>query len=239
MRRMTRMDARTKRKINWPRILLYLLGMLFLAVGLTLNTRVTLGVSAIISVPFCAAELEGVSIGDATLVLYIVFIAIEVLLHLLRKTPDWKRVVLLDVLQLPLGLVFTRFMNLFSAIIPLFETAYDGSFWGSIWARLILMLAAITLTGTGAALTLRMRLIPNPGDGIVQTLADFFSKKVGTMKNIVDLCCVAVSAAVSLCFDRCIIGIGIGTVMAALLTGRVVALVNRLGGSWMDAVREK
>ena len=236
---MTRMDRETKRKINWPRILLYLLGMLLLAVGLTLNTRVTLGVSAIISVPYCAAELAGVSIGDATLVLYVVFIGVEVLLHLLRKAPDRKRVVLFDVLQLPLGLVFTRFMNLFSAIIPLFERDFAGSFWGSLWVRLCLMLLAITLTGTGAALTLRMRLIPNPGDGIVQTLADFFSKKVGTMKNIVDLCCVAVSAAVALCFARRIIGIGIGTVMAALLTGRVVALVNRLCGDRLDVVRAK
>ena len=209
------------------RIALYLLGMLSLSVSLTLNTKVTLGVSSIISVAHCVSVLTGCSIGDTTLLWYILLIAAQIVLHLRRKAPNWKQVIAFDLLQLPVSLVFTRFMNLFADAIPVFETAYPGTFWGGIAGRLCLLVLAIVLTGIGAALTLNMRLIPNPGDGIVQAIADYFRKPMGTAKNLTDLCCVALTAAVSLCFAHKIIGIGVGTLLAALGTGRVIALFNR------------
>lgn len=214
--------------------LLYVLGMLILAVGLTLSTKATLGVSPIISIAYCVSELSGVSIGDTTLLLYVVLIAVQVALHSLRKTQKWKQTVLFDLLQLPVSIAFTRFMNLVSSIVPVFEGAYAGSFWGSLYGRVCLLLLAILLTGIGAAITLRMRLVPNPGDGIVQAIADFCSIPVGRTKNYVDLCCLLLSAAISLCFARRLLGIGIGTVLAALGTGRVIALFNKLFAARLD-----
>ena len=215
---------------------LYLLGMLLLAVSLTLNTKLTLGVSSIISVAHCVSVLSGYSIGDTTLVWFCLLIAVQIALHLIRKAPNWKQVILFDVLQLPVSLIFTRFMNLFSDVIPVFAEAYPGSFWGGIGGRLILLALAITLTGIGAALTLDMRLIPNPGDGIVQAIADFFSKPTGTAKNLTDICCVTLAAVISLCFTGKIIGIGAGTLLAALTTGRVLALFNRLFGERLKSL---
>lgn len=216
--------------------LLYLLGMAVLALGLTLNTKATLGVSAIISIAYCASELSGVSIGDTTLLLYSAFILVQVVLHFIRKAPDWKRAVLFDLLQLPVSLVFTRFMNLVSSAVPVFELTCAGSFWGSLYGRLCILLLAIVLTGIGAGLTLKMRLVPNPGDGIVQAISDYCSLPVGRTKNYVDLCCTAVTAVVSLCFSGRLLGIGVGTVLAALGTGRVIALFNGMIGTRLDRV---
>ena len=230
------MTDRKRLKTLYVRIALYLLGMLILAVSLTLNTKLTLGVSSIISVAHCVSVLSGYSIGDTTLAWFILLIVIQIVLHLIRKAPNWKQIILFDVLQLPLSLVFTRFMNLFSDRIPVFETVYAGTFWGGIWGRLCLLVLAIVLTGVGAALTLNMRLIPNPGDGIVQAIADYFSKPMGTAKNITDICCVALSAVISLCFARKIIGIGLGTLLAALTTGRVIALFNHFFAARLQAL---
>lgn len=134
-------------------------------------------------------------------------------LHCIRRGERPLAVVLgLDALQLPLSLAFTRFMNLFSAWIP----APAG------------LAAGIILTGIGAAMSLDMRLIPNPGDGIVQALADCFKKPVGLTKNLFDLFCIGVTAAISLIFAHRLIGIGFGTVAAMLGVGRVIALFNRL-----------
>ena len=77
-------------------------------------------------------------------------------------------------------------------------------------------------------MSLDMRLIPNPGDGIVQALADCFKKPVGLTKNLFDLFCIGVTAAISLIFAHRLIGIGFGTVAAMLGVGRVIALFNRL-----------
>ncbi len=65
--------------------------------------------------------------------------------------------------MLPLSLVFTRFMNLFKAVIP-YEHGY-------LPTDLLVLLAGIVLTGIGAAMTVDMQLIPNSGDGIVNSIA--------------------------------------------------------------------
>lgn len=106
----------------------YLLGLLILAMGLTLNTKAGLGVSAIISVSSSISEVFGYSFGNTTLGLYSAFIAIEIILHIIRDRRyekntaealknagrrNRKLVLLMDLLQLPLSIVFTRFLNLF------------------------------------------------------------------------------------------------------------------------------
>ena len=208
------------------RILGYVIGMVILAVGLTLNTKVTLGVSPIISVSFVISEIMGLNFGDMTFVWYGIFILMEILIHLIEKASDKKKKLMMDVLQFPVSLIFTRFMNLFSLCIPVFEEKYVGTFFGSVIWRVEMLVVAILLTGFGAALSLDMRLIPNPGDGVVQTISDWIGKPLGTVKNIFDISCVAIAVAFSLIFNGRIIGVGIGTVCAMLGVGRVVAFVN-------------
>ena len=66
-----------KQGIRW---LLYTLGMLVLALGLTLNTKTGLGVSPIISVAFGVSEIWGLNFGDVTFLLYGLFVAGQIAL---------------------------------------------------------------------------------------------------------------------------------------------------------------
>ena len=178
------------------RVFFYVLGLLVMALGITLNTKSGLGVSPIISVSYSVSDICNFNFGNATFVLYGTFIITEMVVHLLHhkkvvaleENPSsrLKLVLLLDLLQFPLSLVFTRFMNLFAAVIPDFQTAYPDSFAGSFWARLIVLLIAIVFTGIGAAMSLDMRLIPNPADGLVQAIADLSGKTLGFIKNCFD-----------------------------------------------------
>lgn len=63
------------------RLMIYLSGLLILALGLTLNTKAGLGVSAIISVSYCISLVLQLNFGDVTLGLYVVFVIIEMILH--------------------------------------------------------------------------------------------------------------------------------------------------------------
>lgn len=210
------------------RILLYALGMVTLALGITLNTKVSLGVSPIVSVAYCMSEIFHWGFGNATFLWYSIFVAVEIVLILLKRDEAWKRKLISALLQLPLSLVFTRFMNLFSDVIPVFQEAYPDSFPGSFAGRFLLLLLAVVLTGVGAALSLDMQIVPNPGEGIVQAFVDFTGKKTGTVKNLLDLSCVLISLCVGLLVTRGLLGIGVGTVIAALGVGRVVALFQHL-----------
>lgn len=87
---------------------------------------------------------------------------------------------------------------------------------------------AIICTGVGAAMSLSMQFVPNPGDGIVQALAGKFNKSVGLTKNVFDCLSVCITLCISLIFAHTILGIGIGTVIAVLGVGRVIALFHHM-----------
>ena len=64
-----------------------------------------------------------------------------------------------DLLQIPLSILFTRFMNLFNEVITIhFE---------HFWQNMLLLILAVILTGIGAAMSVDMKLVPTPGDGIL------------------------------------------------------------------------
>lgn len=222
------------------RIFFYLLGLLVLALGLTLNTKTGLGVSPIISVAYSISTIFDRNFGNMTLALYSIFVIIEMILHLLRSRravrsaegplvhanrTDRKLTLLMDFLQIPLSLIFTRFLNVFSAVIPDFygegkEAASDMA------VRLFFLVIAIMLTGIGAAMSLNMRIIPNPGDGIVQAIADCIHKSVGFTKNCFDLVNISITITVSFLFAGHLVGIGIGTILAMIGVGRTIAVFN-------------
>ena len=229
-----------KSKENRYRALIYIIGLLILAMGLTLNTKAGLGVSPIISIAYAASQMTGQNFGNTTLILYTVFVVIEMLLHGRRirrqkktesavlqhaQKTDAKLIFLMDFLQIPLSIVFTRFLNVFSAVIP--DIDAEGKNAAVLFGiRLAVLALALFFTGVGAALSLNMRIVPNPGDGIVQAIADECHKSVGFIKNCVDVTCVATTIISSLVFSGKLYGVGIGTIIAMIAVGRIIATFN-------------
>lgn len=212
------------------RVCAYLLGLTVLAAALTLYTKTGLGVSSILSLPYVISELWGLRFADVTFGFYSLFALVQVAIHLFGGDSGRGRRVLFDLLQLPLSLLFTRVMDLVSAWVPLLPEQ-EGLF-GTFPARIAVLALAVVLTGVGAATTLNMRLIPNPSDGIVQTLSDALGRRVGTVKNCFDAGCVCAALVLGLAVKGTVVGIGLGTLVAALCIGRVIALYNRhLGGA--------
>ena len=191
----------------------YLLGMVLLALGLTLNTKTGLGASAIVSVPFTVSQATGLNFGNLTLVVYCLFVVAQFIIK--GKNRQW-----IDVLQVPLSIVFARFMNLFAGVIP-----YKN---GNLPADLALLVVAIIFTGVGAAMTVAMQLIPNPGDGIVGTISRISGKELGFCKNCFDLGCVTISLLIGFCFGNLLLGVGLGTLISMVGVGRAIAAFNYL-----------
>ncbi|MEM5781229.1 MAG: hypothetical protein AAGU02_08770, partial [Lawsonibacter sp.] len=78
---------------------LYALGVLLLAVGISLNTKTGLGVPPILSVVYSVSGIWNLNFGVVNFVLYCGFVGAELLL--LRRV--WG----IDLLQLPFSLVFS------------------------------------------------------------------------------------------------------------------------------------
>ena len=199
------------------RLLSYGLGIVILALGITLNTKTGLGVSALVSIAYTVANAWNLNFALMTFLLYTCFALIEVGLKW-GFLPPLRKVIWKDLLQIPFSLAFSLLLNVFGGIIPVAE---------HVGAQIVMLVLAIVCTGIGAAMIVDMHLIPNPADGLAQTLGMVTKKGMGLGKNLLDCSCVGISAVIGLVARGRLIGIGIGTIAAMIGVGRVVALFNR------------
>ena len=192
----------------------YLLGLISLAFGIALSIKTSLGISPISSVAFSISEIWHINLGVMNFLVYAVFVAAQFIMR-------GKNSRILDLLQLLVSFIFSWALN--QLVNWIGYHAADHGFW----ANFALLLVAIVFIGIGVSASVKMQLIPNPGDGIVQAFAERMNWEQGFAKNVFDIGCVCITTAMGLIFAGKPIGIGVGTVAAMLGVGRVVALTNR------------
>lgn len=195
------------------RVLFYGIGIFILALGVTLNTKTGLGVSPLISVPYSVSAFTGINVGNTTFVYYCIVTVLQLIIR--GKNRKWS-----DLLQIPFSVIFTRFMNLFSALLD-FHPQHFGQ-------QLIILFFAVVFTGIGVVLSVNMKLIPNPCDGFVQMAGELSGKGMGFAKNVFDITNVFVAFLIGIFSGHFLVGIGLGTVVTMLGVGRIIALVNHL-----------
>lgn len=198
------------------RFVIYGIGILILALGITLNTKTGLGVSALVSIAYTVAGAWNLNFAFMTFLLYTCFVIIEMLLKYIFL-PKLRKGLWSDLLQIPFSLAFSLLLNLYGNVLPVAE---------SVGMQIILLAAAVVCTGVGAAMIVDMRLIPNPADGLAQTIGLVFGRGMGFGKNVLDCSCVGISVLIGILARGRLIGIGIGTIVAMIAVGRVVALFN-------------
>lgn len=219
------MNMNLNHKKQIARITVYIIGMIVLAMGLTLNAQTHLGVAPVMSIPYSLSVIYDKDYGNVTLAVYVIFVLIEILIHLYLK---YYKFIIVDVFQIAFSLVFTRFLDLFNAVCPDFQVDLGGTIWGSIPIRITFLGLGIVLTGVGAAMMLNARIIPNPADGLVQAFSDLTGKDIGLVKNCLDAVCVVITCVMSFSLSGSLVGIGIGTLLSLIGVGRVIAIYNRL-----------
>ena len=201
--------------VRW---LIYVAGMSVQGLGLYLNARCGLGTSALLGVAYVLGLFWNVSFGDATKIIFAVYIAAQFVVR------GWKGKQWRDLLQLPVAIFVGEVFNLRDVVFPI-ELVMSS------WAlRIIVLLCAVTFNGIGATLAVNMRLIPSPGDGIVQALADRTGLEMGKMKRIADCTLVVVAAILSFALFGRLEGVGIGTIVAMFAVGKIISFCNKLFG---------
>lgn len=209
----------SKNKCWLWRVLFYSVGLVVLSIGITLNTKSNLGVSPIISIPFSIANILNLNFAAMTFIVYAVFVLIQFIIK--GKNRDLK-----DILQIPFSLLFSVLINYFGEI---FNFNYT-----TIWQNLLLLFVAIIVTAIGASMTVNMKLVPNPADGLAQAIGDILKKGLGFGKNALDITCVVTTCIIGIVLTGKIFAIGIGTLIAMIGVGRVIAVFNFIFKDKMD-----
>lgn len=209
-----------KKQRVW-RFVVYLAGLMTLALGLSLTAKSGLGASALSSPAYFASQVWGFPYGNCMLVLYLIFITGQLILN-----PPGEKMKVLP--QIVVSLVFSQAMNGLMVILP--------SPPEPLWGKLLMLAVAFVCTGTGVSLSLDAKLFPNPGEGIVASLAQFTGIQLGLMKNIVDFSCMTLTFVMGIVTGHFMCAIGIGTLLGVIVVGRVVSVFNGLFKAKLDGL---
>ena len=195
------------------RIIFYILGQFILALGVSLSIKTDLGVSPVSSVPLVLGKICGIETGNMTIIVFCIYVLLQYLI--LRK--DFK---IYSLLQVPCAVLFGKFVTLTSVFLKNVNfTSYP--------VRFFFVVISVILIAVGIKLYLWADIVPQAADGLVQTISRKYGWKLANVKNCFDLSSVTVSVASSFLFLKTLFGIREGTLITALLVGRVMSVIEK------------
>ena len=197
------------------RLGIYCLGLLILSFGIALAVNSNLGVSPVSSLPYVVSQIAGVSLGTCTILVYIGFIMLQMVIS--RKFQPAL------LLQLVFSTIFGWFVDGAKWVLGDFcLPGYPG--------QLVMLAASILLIGFSLVLYIDVKLAPMPAEGLVGCLADKLGRPFSQMKTAFDCTSVLVAAVLSLIFLGGLVGIREGTVLTALLVGKMMGVLRKFAG---------
>lgn len=197
---------------NMPqRLVFFALGVVINSFGVALITLGNLGTSAISSVPYvCSLQFLMFSFGVTTFIWNILLILVQVVL--LRR--DFKPS---QFLQIMVNVLFSAMIDVSMAILGILHPTM-------LWEQFL----CIGLGCVAIVIELAPNVVVVPGEGVVRAIAKVSGVRVGTVKAVFDITLIIIAAVLSLIFFHGLRGVGIGTVISAVLVGPIINIVNRV-----------
>ena len=192
-------------RFRWKRWLLLCVGLLVMAFGVAFSIKGGLGTSPISSLPYVISRITPLTVGTATIAMHVALILLQILL--LRR-----RYQLIQLLQLPVALLFGMLTD---AAVNALQGVVPGSYpaqWG-------LCLMGIALVGIGVSMEVTANVVVLAGEGMVLAVCQVFP---------------VLATALSFLFLGHLEGVREGTVVAAICVGMVVKLVNKPMGRFAE-----
>lgn len=201
------------------RLGIYCLGLLVLAFGIALSVNCGLGVSPVSSLPYVVSQILSISLGTCTILVYALYVLLQMLLS--RKFQPTL------LLQLVFSTIFGYFVD--GAKFVLGDFCLPGYL-----GRLAMLAASIVLIGFSLVLYIDVQIAPMPAEGLVGCIAERTGKPFSKMKTAFDCTSVAAAIVLSLLFLGRLDGIREGTILTALLAGRMMGFLRKFVGPWIQ-----
>lgn len=195
------------------RAAIYCLGLLLMAFGVAFSVNSNLGVSPVNSLPYVISRILDVQMGTCVTCVFCIYIVLQVII--LRK--DFKPV---DLLQIVFSTIFGYFVDFAKLVVGDFAIP-------TYFGQLAMLAISIPFIAVGIILYMDVQLVPMPMEGLSTCVAQKLGKPFPTMKTIID--CIVVGTGVVLCFVFLggLDGLREGTVITALVTGKVIAMLKK------------
>lgn len=199
-------------------LLIYIISLFLLAIGITFSINADLGVSPVASLGYAFALISPMSLGVATLVSNLLFILIQFMLTREFKLKSY-------IVQLIIAFVVSLFLDVAFASMQVLPTADVLSL------KILYLIVSLFVIAFAVTLYLLSGLPMMPYDTVVPIISEKFKLKFSTAKMICDVSTVVISLIICLIVLGSWGSIGIGTIIAALLIGKIL-------GVFMKYIRE-
>jgi uncharacterized membrane protein YczE len=203
---------------------LFIAGVIFSALGISLITKAGLGTSPITSLAFVLTFIFPKSLGVFTMMVNFAMFLLQAVL--LGKS--FKKI---QLLQLPAALLFSLCIDVWIYLL---------SFWqvGNYLGEALMLLSGCVFLGFGISLEVIPNVLILPGEGLVR-VAGLTGWRFGRVKTGFDLSIVIIAVIVSVLVTGSVLGIREGTVIAALIVGNISHFfINKVSGllaGWIPA----
>ena len=205
------------------KLLFYFGGLAVMAFGVMISVISDLGVTPITSLPYTMTVVSGMEFGLATMLFSVLMVLLQILV--LRKKYQ-----LINLLQLPIGLLFGGFLTLCGLLTAGIPTP------DSFVLKILLMLISTVFVAIGVFLYVSPGFVPLPPEGFIIAVSRVLKKKFSSVKVVSDVTMVSISLITCLLLVHSLGSVGIGTVVAAILVGNEVKLLTKILGAKRDAV---
>lgn len=208
------------------RLSMYFGGLFIMTLGIAMSVKSNLGVSPVSSIPYTVTCIFGMEMGRATIVFHAALVLLQILI--LRRNFKLK-----NLLQVAVGIIFgyfTTFSNYLFTYLPTPE---------SIVIRLIMMLVSAFLIAVGIFFYLPADIVPLAGEGTMKAISDTANIEFSKVKICFDISMVLISLISCLAVLHRTGSVGVGTVIAAVLVGALLGVINRHFSSRRDALLKR
>ncbi len=212
------------------KLLIYLIGLLIIALGINVSKMSGLGISPVSSIPgVLNAIWTQLTLGTMVIIVYCVLVLAQVIV--LRK--DFK---LKNVLGVPVAIIFGWMVDL---------VGIDPNAFGHLLLnfprpqgyimQLIYLVVSILIIGIGVFVYLKPKLVPMPAEGLAIAISQKKDKKFGNCKTAVDVSLIVIALVLQVIFlgglNSFAAGKAVvreGTILSAICVGQVVKILNRI-----------
>lgn len=195
------------------RILVYTLGMFFIALGVAFAVNSDLGISTVSSLPYVVSIVLGQPLSLCVTGVFCCTVLLQVII--LRREFE-----LIQLTQVIFSALFGLLVD-FSGFL-LGEFCLPGYL-----GRLVMTLVGVLLIALGVTIYVEAALVPMPMEGLSLAIAKKCGRPFHRVKVVVDCSLVAIGIVLSLCALGCVEGIREGTVISAVLTGPLIPFFRR------------
>lgn len=199
------------------RYLVFIAGLYFLAMGISLIVHSSLGTTPISSMNYVLSINTSLFLGTWTFIVNLLMIIIQ--LWLASGKYGTRKDTIEILLQIPFSFIFSAFIDLNMILIHNLVPSNYGMAVG-------ILLAGCIIQSIGVVLEIKPKAAMMSAEGLVKYIARRCNKKFGSVKVYVDITLVSLAILISLAFTMRIEGVREGSVIAACITGYIVNFLN-------------